>query len=160
MKFNDSKILHLKFQSRASRLEKHTSPFLFCWIHSFCFNHLNIFYSNTFHALNFNKKKLNEILEFNFKRVNSGNDDDDVWFIANWTFLDTFFHVNHSNVNKSKWEIKSDMRNKKFLLSCILRGWRMSANCFLSNVFSSFSFFLIEKEILWQIVDILRQHQQ
>ena len=49
--------------------------------------------------------------------------------------LNTFFHVNHSNVNKSKWEIKSDMRNKKFLLSSILRGWRMSANCFLSNRF-------------------------
>lgn len=44
LKFNDSKILHLKFQSRASWLEKHTSPFLFCWIHSFCFNHLNIFF--------------------------------------------------------------------------------------------------------------------
>lgn len=34
----------------------------------------------------FQKKKLNEILEYNFKRVNSGNDDD-VWFIANWTLF-------------------------------------------------------------------------
>lgn len=91
LKFNDSKILHLKFQSRASWLEKHTSPFLFCWIHSFCFNHLNIFFFLYFQlkhisCFEFQQKKN---LEFILKRVNSGNDndDDDVWFIANWTLF-------------------------------------------------------------------------